>query len=179
MLKTFLNGLNYSPSLLRLYYNRIFHLVGMGLLGLFVPIFLFEKFNYSYYLVILFYIGVNLLPLLTVPIGAMIMNKISLKYSMIVGTVCVIIHIILYYCYENYSWLGFLIILIIIFTGWRILYWIPFHTDFVKFSTKRQRGQQSSVFKLLSDVLGIIVPIAAGLILYYYNYSVLFIISII
>ena len=153
MVKNFFAGYNFSRSLIYLYSNRTIQLVGIGLLGLFLPIFLFEKFNNSYYYVILFYLVSYLLTALFVPIGAMLMSKINLKRSMITGVFFLILYLLSFYFYDKSPLLILLIIALIVANFWRMLYWIPFHTDFVKFSSKTHRGQQYSVLVLINDIV--------------------------
>jgi MFS family permease len=176
MVKNILANYRFSKSLWLLFTNRIFHLVGVGLMGLFLPIFLFEKFNYQYLPVFLFFIVSFSLTTLVIPLGAMIMSKISLKKSMIIATFFLVMFYLCLYFYETYPYFSLIVIAIITSNIWRMLYWVPFHTDFVKFSSNKRRGQQYSILMIISDFLGILVPITAGLILNYFNYSTLFII---
>jgi MFS transporter len=157
----------------------MFHLVGIGLLGLFFPIFLFEKFNYNYYPVIWYFLFSFGLTFFVIPLGAIIMSKIRLKQSMILATFFLVGFIAVLYVYDIYPLLSILIIAALASNIWRMLYWVPFHTDFVKFTKAGHRGEQYSVLKIIQDVLGILVPLSAGLILNYYNYSVLFIIAMV
>lgn len=179
MLKNIFPSYNFSKSLLLLYSNRMFHLVGIGLLSLFFPIFLFEKFNYNYYPVLWYFLISFALTFFLIPFGAMIMSKISLKRSMIIATFFLVGFLLTLYFYDSYPWLVLLGVALLAVNIWRMLYWVPFHTDFVKFTKPGHRGEQYSILRILADVLGVLVPIAAGLILNYYNYSILFIIAMV
>ena len=56
-----------------------------GMMGLFLPIFLFQQFGYSIYWVIIFYLIGHFLYALLVPFGAMMMNRIGLRGSILIG----------------------------------------------------------------------------------------------
>jgi len=59
------------------------------------------------------------------------------------------------------------------------LFWMPYHVDFAKFSDARNRGKEVSIIWATKSFLGIILPIVSGLLIAYFNFSVVFVIAII
>jgi len=178
-MKNIISGFNISPALFHLYLNRTIQLVGIGLVSLFLPIYLFEAFNNDYALLALFFIAINFISIFVMPIGAKIMTKIGLRRSMILASFFVIMYLFCYFIYDFFAW-SFLLVLAIIFINfWRMLYWVPFHTEFATLSYKASRGKQTSIFQIITDILGILVPLVAGLILVYFSYPVLFFIAMV
>ncbi len=159
-----------------------------GLVGLFVPIFLYKLFNFSLVYVILWYGIGNLLYGLTVAWGAQYLNKIGLRRSLRIAVIFgAVYYFILYFLnqqdLENWSFtldkIGLLLIaLILVLAMQRIFYWVPLHTDIAKFTSKRNRGKEISLFNVTSLIVGAIMPLVAGFLLLKYGYDILFIISI-
>jgi len=89
-----------------------------------------------------------------------------------------IFYIIFYFIDQNnFKYLIPLSLLILVF--YRLLYWLPYHVNFAKFTNKKTRGRQVSVIEATRSVLGVFIPLIAGLILTYFNFDVLFVIAII
>jgi len=67
---------------------------------------------------------------------------------------------------------------ILIVVLYRLFYWLPYHVDFAKFTTKKTRGRQVSIIEATRSVLGIFIPLISGLIIVHFGFNVLFIIAI-
>ena len=167
-----------APGLVSLYSNRIIQQIASGLVGLFLPIFLFIYLGASIHKVLLFYITSFILFGLLVPLGAMLMSRIGLKISMILGSLFLIGYFISLYLLSN-NWFIALFLALAAITLFRMLYWIPYHTDFAEFTNKRSRGKEIALLVSVTTLIGIFLPFFAGLILDKFNFSVLFLISII
>lgn len=164
---------NLSFDIKALYLNRLLQEIGAGFFGLFLPIFLFEQLGYSVQNVILFYIASFGLFGLLVPFGAMMMSKLGLKYSMILGTIFLAIYFLCFY-YLKINLLLFLVLSLIVVTLFRILYWVPYHTDFAKFTTHKKRGKQIAILASVAIIVGIITPVFAGFIIEQFGFYILF-----
>ena len=91
---------------------------------------------------------------------------------------CLFFYIIFYFIDQNN--LKYLIpfsILILVF--YRLFYWLPYHVNFAKFTNKKTRGRQVSIIEATRSILGIFIPLIAGLIVSYFDFDVLFVIAII
>lgn len=167
-----------APGLVSLYSNRIIQQVAGGLIGIFLPIFLFIYFGSSIHKVLLFYIVNFVLFGLLVPLGAMLMSRIGLKVSMILGSLFLVSYFVFLYLVNN-DWLPALFLAIAGVTLFRMLYWIPYHTDFAEFTDRRARGKEIAFLVSVTTLVSIFLPFIAGLIIDKFDFSILFLISII
>ena len=159
-----------------LFSNRLLQQIGSGFLGLFLPIFLFNRFNYSVQGVILFYMVGYILFGLLVPLGARVMSKIGLKYAMMLGSFFLASYFLCFYYLETNFFL-FLIFSLIAITLFRTIYWVPYHTDFAKFTDAKRRGRQIAFLGSLPVIAGIIIPTLSGFIIYRFGFSPLFLVA--
>lgn len=173
MLK-FFDRLKFSPDFkLLCVYHTIVSLAG-GMMGLFLPIFLFKEFGQSIYWVIIFYtIGFALYAVFN-PVGAMIMNKIGLKKSMIIGRAFTILFYLCLYFFQT-SPLIFAILANVALLFFRLLYWTPYHVSFIEFTDGRYRGRQMAWLSTFGYLTSIGAPLLAGVILYNFSFNFLFI----
>ena len=167
-----------KPGLVAVYSNRIIQQIAAGLLGFFVPIFLFIYFDYYIQGVILFYAINFMLFGLLAPTGAMIMSKIGLKSSMILGSLFLVGWFVSLYLLSN-DWAFALILAIGFITLFRMFYCFPYHNEFAKTSDRDRRGREIAFLVSISALVSIALPLIAGLIINKFNFSVLFLISII
>lgn len=170
--------LNISQSLFHLYLNRTIQLVGFGLFGVFLPIFLYEQFDSNIFAVIVFFALSYVLSIILFPLGGKAMTFLGMKRSMILGTLFITFFYISLFLYQESPQLIYLAVALLGVNFFRALYWVPYHSGFVNLSNRRVRGQQSSILKVIADIIGVILPIVTGLILTYYNYDFLFVISV-
>lgn len=168
-----------APSLASLYSNRIIQQIAFGLIGLFLPIFLFNYFESSIHKVILFYIASFTLFGLTVSLGAMLMSRIGLKISMILGSLFLVGYFVFLYLLDASNWFPALFFVLGAVTLFRILYWTPYHTDFAEFTNRRSRGKEIALLVSITTLVSIFLPFVAGSILNRFDFSTLFLISII
>lgn len=158
-------------------YQMILHLMD-GMLGLFLPIFLFENLRQNIHWVIIFYlVGYGLYGLL-VPLGAMTMSKLGLKRSIIFARfVAIFFYLCLFYFKNNpllFSILANITLLI-----FRLFYWIPYHTNFAQITHRDSRGRQVAYIAVIGYLSSIAAPLLAGFLLTQYSFSLLFIITMI
>ncbi len=145
-----------------------------GMVGLFLPIFLFQQFNLSIYWVIVFYLAGHFLYALLVPFGAMAMNKLGLKKSMILGRFFVI-PFYLSLCFFQTNPLVFAILANLFILSFRFFYWVPYHVDFVNFTDGKYRGRQMAYLAVLGYLVSVGAPLLAGLLLSQFSFSFLFV----
>lgn len=167
-----------SQGFVALFSGRMIQFTAGGLIGLFLPIFLLTKLNYRVEFVFLYFIIGHLIYALTLPIGAQILNKIGLRRSL---RLSVITDGAFYSCFffldKNPEL--FLVLSIIALTFSRTLFWLPFHTDFAKFTDKNNRGKEVSLIWATRSFLSVIMPIAAGFLITKFDFDIVFVIAII
>jgi YQGE family putative transporter len=149
-----------------------------GMIGLFLPIFLLQKFGNSIFWVVMFYLIGYLLYALLVPFGAMIMSRIGLKKSMISGIIFLLLFYLCLYFFKNNPIL-FSILANISLLIYRVLYWIPYHVDFAQFTDGKYRGRQMAYLAVLGYLVSIGAPLFAGFILNKFAFEFLFILTLI
>lgn len=180
-----------SPGLVSIYSSRTILQVSAALLGVFLPIFLYKIFDFSFSYVIIYFLIRNVMySIFVAPSCKYIMNKIglnnSIKWSILWGTLFYSAFYILETQFSgsvfNSGQTGIALILIatVIFDVlFKVMYWVPVHTDITVFSDKGDRGKQLSVLSSAQVILGALMPIIGGFILLKYQYDVLFIIAIV
>jgi MFS family permease len=166
----------FSTGLTAIASNRLITMFGSSLFGLFFPIFLYQMFNDSVLYMLLFFLIGYTAGALAHPIGAKIMTRIGLNASIILGTISYIFFWASFLLVtEDIAKLGGIILAIIFLTIWRILYWVPFHTDFAQFTKKGTRGRVIGSFASLGLLIGVITPLLSGFLISSFGYPVLFI----
>jgi MFS family permease len=177
LLKSFAKGVKLSPGITALYSNIVIDQIGSGLIGLFMPIFLWQKFGnlnrvLLYYLVV--WVGYSVL----VFFGAKLMSVVGLKMSMILSVPFKLLNYgCLYYLSLGYAVLPFTILMIVAMEARMMLFWVPYHTDFAKFTHKANRGRVMAFLSSISSLVAIVIPIIAGWIIISHGFNVLFLIS--
>lgn len=180
-----------NKAFLSIMIGRMILRVSVALLGLFLPIFLYNMFEKNVSYVIVYYIISHSLYALFVATGCKyIMNKIGFRRSIIISSVVGAIYYTTFYfiskihettafefSFSNPIFLLFIFNLFFIVL-WRIVFWTPVHTDMAKFTDKKNRGRELGTFEALTYFINALGPIFAGWVIVNYNYDVLFIIAI-
>jgi len=154
--------------------KRLIHGAAAALAGIFVPIFLYETTNQSFFVVGGYYALLSLsYALLLVP-SMQVTNRLGFSRTLVLSGVCSIItYILLFYLTpENIMTLMWPLAAAIV--AFRLFHWVPFHTDFALFTTAGKRGKQVSLSFAAIAFMGAIGPIAAGFIVANAGYSALF-----
>jgi hypothetical protein len=159
-----------------------------GLLGLFMPIFLYQLFEFEFRYVIYYYMLRYLVYALVVGWGARYLNKIGLRRSIRISIVWIVLfYTALFYldhimratdsAFFEYKWkvLVLMGLALVFMTLRNTMYWVPVHTDMAKFTNRRNRGKQLSLLEATTVAFQALMPVIAGVILSFYNYGVLFI----
>ena len=168
-----------SSSLTALYSSILIDEIGSGLIGLFMPIFLWEKFG-RLDLVLLYYLIIHAIYSVSVIGGAMLMSKLGQKMSMILSVPFkVIFYLALYYLSLNYSLLTFTILMTIAIEIQMMLFWLPYHTDFARFTNKKNRGRVIGFLSSFSGLVAVFVPLLSAWIIVNYGFNILFLVVII
>ncbi|PIR94238.1 hypothetical protein COT97_01975 [Candidatus Falkowbacteria bacterium CG10_big_fil_rev_8_21_14_0_10_39_11] len=163
-----------SGPLTALYSNQLIQQIANGLLGLFIPVFLYQRLQ-SFTLVALYFLVSYGLWFLLVPIGAKMMTAFGIKKSLIISVVFVAMYYWFFNFFDSTGDSMFLVFAILAINMCRMLYWIQFHTDFAKFTNRKTRGKQISLFSAIASLVAIFLPLISGFVLENYSFSMLFI----
>ena len=172
------------------YSGRMILSITGQLFGLFLPIFLYQLFNFNITWVLVYYIFQDLAYFLMLPFACrLFMNRLGLKDSLRLAVILGSVYYLTFYFVFNYFsvevynfqavvWmLSILGANIVILTLFRSSYWVPLHTEMAKLTNKENRGKQLSLVAITQVVIGALMPLVAGWILNNYNYGVLFLIG--
>lgn len=159
--------------------KRLIHGAAAALLGIFVPIFLYEMSGNQFYFVGLYYALLSLAYVLLLVPGMKIVNVIGFSRALVVGGLfSVLLYSVLYFMdSENVRLL--LPLLTIAIVGFRIFHWVPYNVDFSLFTTAGERGRLVSLSFATIAFMGVIGPILAGFIIAQAGYDALFLVAIV
>lgn len=158
-----------KQSLKLLYLNRVFAFISANILGLFLPIFLYQNFNNNINLLVLFYLISYIFTLICLPLVAKLMNKINFKNSIILGAFCFSIYLIsLNYIDTNIYYILITLFAIVLF---RILYWVPYLTDVAKLTNIKKRGQEIALIMIITTILSVVLPYFSAILVNYFSFK--------
>jgi len=174
------NYLDYkiSKGFKALYKSRIIIYIATGLLGLYIPIFLFDIFEQNLRMVAWFFLAGNLVYGFSVMYGAKLLNKFGFRRALQTAAFFGAFYYSLFYFLNENN--VKLLVPLIVFTLliYRLLYWIPFHVDFAKFTHKKSRGKEIGLVGATSNIVAIFTPLIAGFIITEFSFQILFAIAV-
>ncbi|MBI5794651.1 MFS transporter [Candidatus Uhrbacteria bacterium] len=161
--------------------NRLIDGIAASMVGVFLPIFLYEFFHASITVVLIWFLVNFLVKLPFYVLGAKLFSRIGLTRSMVIGTLGVVLfHLSYFFISEGaVSWKVLMAIGIggLVLNG--IFYWSPFHIDMANFTSEKKRGSQLGIFYAVERLLGVIAPLLAGYVIATFGYQVNFFIGLI
>ncbi|MBI5078087.1 MAG: hypothetical protein HZB11_01805 [Candidatus Yonathbacteria bacterium] len=163
---------------LGLYFGRMVMAVSSGLLGVFLPIFLYNLSGGNIPLVMAYYAIASGVYLFLVAFGAQFLNRFGFRTALVIASfAAVVINTSYYFTTPDNMWsvLPISLFFVIIF---RLLFWIPYHVDFAIFTNVGKRGGQVGLMLSTITLLGVVGPMIAGYIIEAYSFQTLFFIAI-
>lgn len=173
-----------------IFLSRITLNSGTQLMGIFLPIFLYQFFGLNLFWVIIFYLINDLIFLtLMATVCAYFINKYGINKSLQISIIFGALHyasffLVDYFLLPNISVFSlnniiWLLPAIFFSNLFRLSHWIPYHTCISKLTEQNIRRRQFSLLEATILSTGAIMPFIAGLILNYFSYSYLFIVALI
>jgi MFS family permease len=162
-----------------LYTGKTISLIGSALLGIFLPIFLYELFNKNFQAVIIYYGIGYLLYAVSVTVGGRFLNRFGFRKALRVSVILGALFYVIFYFIAPDNWPYLVPLAILAGLLYRLFYWLPYHVDFAKFTDKKNRARQVGVLNATRLAMGIFIPLLAGLIIARFGFDVLFVIAII
>ncbi|MBL7053535.1 MAG: MFS transporter [Candidatus Portnoybacteria bacterium] len=172
-------GKSLSQGFVSLYTGRTIMMIGGALLGLFLPIFLYELFNKNFVAVVLYYSIGFFAYGITITLGAKFLNRFGFKKALQVSVFLAALFYFIFYLIDKNGSNELIPLTILILVLFRLFHWLPYHVDFAKFSDKKNRAKQVSILKATSLSLGIFIPLISGLIISKFGFDILFVIAIV
>lgn len=141
-----------------------------------MPIYLYKS-GYSISIIVFFYFLISLYFLIFSILGVKIVSKVGVKHSILFSIPFLILYYFLLREVNTYKYLIFILPLFLSFSA--ILYNYGFHLNYIQHSDKRDRGKEISILYIVSTIATALGPFIGGLIIYYFNFNILFINGII
>lgn len=164
---------------LGLYFGRVVAAISTGLLGVFLPIFLYTILDGNIALVMLYYAASCVAYLFLVAFGAKFLNRFGFRKALILASLAAAIINIAYYFTTKGNMFVLLPLTILFLVMYRILFWIPYHVDFAIFTSGRKRGGQVGLMLSTITLLGVVGPMVAGYVIATGSIQILFFVAII
>ncbi|MFZ2303391.1 MAG: MFS transporter [Minisyncoccia bacterium] len=164
---------------LGLYFGRMVMAISSGLLGVFLPIFIYNLSGGNIPLVMAYYAVASGVYLFLVAFGAQFLNKFGFRKALVLASLsAVAINTAYYFTTPDNMWklLPISLIFVIVF---RLLFWIPYHVDFAIFTNTGRRGGQVGLMLSTITLLGVVGPMLAGYIIEVFSMQALFFIAIV
>ncbi len=152
--------------------------VAVGLLGIFIPIFLYESLDKNFTHVAIYYLIGFLLYTVTVAFGAQFFNKFGFRKALRLGSIWGASFYVIFYFINDENLLYLLALSLVAVTLFRNFHWLPYHVNFAKFSDSENRGRQVSLLEATSNIVGVATPIIAGVVIFKFGFGALFLIAI-
>lgn len=161
-----------------LYAGKTIVMIASAMLGLFLPIFLYEFFDQNLQKVLLFY-GVGFLSYgVLIVFTVRFLNKYGFRRALQTSVLMGMAYYVVFY-FLNQENMYYLIPLALLFLLlFRLTYWIPYHVDFAKFTNRKTRGRQISAIWATQAIFGISLPFFSGFMISRFGFDVLFLIAI-
>ncbi len=158
--------------------KRIIHGAATALLGIFVPIFLYETTGGKFYIVGNYYALLSFLYALLLVPGMWVTNRLGFSRTLVLGGACsVVLYALMYLMNETNYWL-ILPPLTVAIVAFRIFHWVPYHVDFTLFTSDGERGRVVSLSMATIAFMGVVGPLLAGFIIASFGYSTLFAVAV-
>ncbi|PIX56875.1 MAG: hypothetical protein COZ48_03915 [Candidatus Yonathbacteria bacterium CG_4_10_14_3_um_filter_43_12] len=153
--------------------------ISTGLLGVFLPIFIYNLSDGNVPLVMAYYAVASGVYLFLVVFGAQFLNKFGFRKALIIASLsAVVINSAYYFTTPDNMWVLLPISLLGV-VAFRLLFWIPYHVDFAIFTIIGRRGGQVGLMLSTITLLGVVGPMIAGYIIETWSMQALFFIAII
>jgi len=152
-----------NKELNEIYISILLRNFAFSLIGIFTALYFLIELEYSFISIALFFFLYYAALGLFSPISAKISSKIGLKHCMLISIPTHLLYFYLLYLLK-YNSAPFLLIGVIGGIG-ASLFWIAFHSDFTKFSDKKGRGQETSIWVAIHAAAGTLAPILGAIII--------------
>ncbi len=169
-------------TLMSLYTGRVLISMAETMVGIFLAIFIFELFGRQLWSVFLFYFIRHLVYALTVPFGAIILDRVGSRIPLILGVSSSALFIASLYMVthtEGVSQLVSLGLALLFTILFRIFFWVPFHVDIASHTSRATRGKETGIMLAALTLVSATAPAIGGFLIASYGYPVLFMVSVV
>ena len=167
-------GLHYTLNreLTELYASIALRRFTLGLISIFVPIYIFLYFSQDITKTLFYFGSISMLYGLLAPLGGKVVTKFGVKHSMLFSTPFLLLHYLGLWQIEALGSLFFILIPLLVIHN--LLYWPAFHIDFARFSEEKNRSKQLSYRHAAVALSAAASPLVGGIIVTNFGFPVLF-----
>lgn len=156
-------------------WHRILIQTGAAMLGLFLPMFLYQLFDRSMAAVLWYALSYYLLSGLLEPLGAMLMTRIGLKNALRLGTVLYVAFFVTLALAGRVPDAWVAVTSVAALVAWHVVYWVPYHTEFAEEGQGHKLGTVIGTIAAAGSLVSIVLPTFSGWVIETYGYPVLFV----
>lgn len=169
-------SVHFSKALVELFLSRLMLRTAFEFTTLFLPIFFFLELGRSFETVAFIFILLYGFHALLTPLTAKLLQFFSMRDLMIVAVPLSAVAILSLSFWDQNPALS-LSLFVVLTVLYKSLYWVPYHVDFAEFSEKGSRGRQLSILGNVKQIVSIVIPIAGGVMIATYGFSVSFVVA--
>lgn len=181
-LRSHRHSLTHVGALPALASNRLLSFAASSIVGVFLPIFLYEFFDFSIVAVLLWY-AINFAVKFPFQVwAAQIFSRTGLIASMVFGTLGIMLFYWAFYLLDTGSPLGPYSLMTLGIVGLTIVscfYWSPFHIDYAQFAPKTSRGAYLARLYAVQQLITVVAPIVAAWVIVSYGYRINFFLGLV
>lgn len=160
-----------KSGIVQLLVHRRLIQLGVGLFGIFTAIYLYERFGRRVSAVILYCIAFYGIGLFLQPLGTKWVTRIGLKIGLAVGVLLLAANYFLYSIDRSLPLPLFIVGTLLCSATYHVIYWIPYHIEFVKLAPRKSVGRILGYFAATSSLMGILMPVFAGWTIQSFGYN--------
>ncbi len=149
-----------------------------AMMGVFLPIFLYEISNHQFWFVATFFMCAALGYILLMVPAMKLTNHIGFNRALSLGALFSVFQFGILYFMNGSNYLVLMVPLLVTAIGFKAFHWVPYHVDFTVFTTNGERGRDVSLMYASFEFMGMLGPALAGYIVANSGYESLFIVSI-
>ncbi len=162
-----------------LYSSKSIIRIAGGLFGIFLPIFLYGIFGNNFSKVAWYYIASDFSYIVLIPLGAILINHFGFRRALRASVFFGAFFYGTFYFTTESNVLLICVLSLTFLVLWRITHWIPYHVDFAKFTDAKNRGREVGLLEATTNVIGVITPFVAGLVISQLGFDTLFLIAVV
>ncbi|MDZ7744562.1 MAG: MFS transporter [Candidatus Saccharibacteria bacterium] len=148
-------------ELSELYTSMMFRNLALSLVGIFIPIYLYEL-GFSLPIILSFYVVMFLTRIPADFITGYCVAKFGPKHTMFLSYIAYVIALSLFTSYEQFNWPIYLLAVVWGISG--SLFFIAFHVDFSKVKHKKHGGKELGVLTIMERLGATLGPITGGVV---------------
>jgi len=163
----------FNRELSEMYISAALRDLALSMSGIFIPLYLLVDLDYSLSKVLLFFLLYGIAVTLSVIPAAKFTSRYGVKHGILISMFGLIIYNISLVTLPHYNLFFIPAVLSGLSTSF---YWINFHADFAKFSDKKNRGREVSIWFITAYMSILLGPILGSIIITYMGFITLFVI---